>query len=65
MENILENKYNTARRLMNAMGHKVSAGSWIDEEIGRYYICSVKTVGQYNHPAKEIMGTEKGEYITM
>jgi len=58
MKTKLQARFEAARRSMERAGHKVSAGSWIDETIERYYVCSVKTGqgGICGHPLHEISG---------
>ena len=63
MNDILATRYATARKTLEGQGFWVSPGSWIDGEIGRYYVCSTETVGQYAHPRREICGNEKSEWI--
>lgn len=48
----LQARYEAARRSLDRAGHKVSAGSWIDETAGKYYVCSVESGqgGIYGHP---------------
>lgn len=64
MKTKLQARYEAARRSMDRAGYKVSAGSWIDETIGKYYVCSVKSGqgGIYGHPLHEISGNDKSEW---
>jgi hypothetical protein len=58
----LHQRYFDAMTDMKNKGFTASKGSWIDEEMGRYYVCSTKTSGQYRHPVYEISGNEHSEW---
>ena len=64
MKTKLQARYEAARRSMDRAGYKVSAGSWIDETAGKYYVCSVESGqgGIYGHPLHEISGNEKTDW---
>lgn len=51
----LQERYEAAKERLIRNGYKVSAGSWIDEEIGKFYVCSTKSDGsRFGHPEAEI-----------
>lgn len=64
MEVYLSERYAAAKKEIVDMGLHVSAGSWIDIEINRYYVCSSETIGEHKHPQFEISGNGTSEWKT-